>query len=326
MLTRPLRRWMSLAAIVAVAGWAVTASSGADPEPLAVISQASGTFAITNSLDGQAIFQAHGLAPGRSVTGTVQLSNPGTLAGDLGLRQLDVADQPGANGGLLSNAVHLDVKDITGGNLVPVFAGQLASLQNSALGKIAPGEARTYRFTASLPDGGPPPSPTGGDNAYAGSAMSVRYAWEATAPDPDSGNGGGGPSGTVAPKFTFRVISKKVLKKGVLDVMATCDRACRVTAYAQLPKAKRARKSVITRRKVTTLPAPNKVARIRLKLSKKNKAQLKKALRKKKKVAITVRLSVGAASGGPQKAYSKKVVVKRPKARHAGVRKPGRRP
>src|SRR4051812_30015864 len=108
MRSRPLSRWMTLAAIVAVVGWAVTASSGADPEPLAVISQASGTFAITNSLDGQAIFQAQGLAPGRSVTGTVQLSNPGALAGDLGLHQLDVADQPGANGGRLSNALHLD--------------------------------------------------------------------------------------------------------------------------------------------------------------------------------------------------------------------------
>ena len=83
------------------------------------------------------------------------------------------------------------------------------------------------------------------------------------------------------------MVSKKVLKKGILDVMATCDRACTVTAYAQLPKAKRARKSAVTRRKVTTLPAPNKVARIRLKLSKKNKKQLKVALRKKKKVAMT---------------------------------------
>ena len=108
-----------------------------------------------------------------------------------------------------------------------------------------------------------------------------------------------------------------MLKKGVLDVMATCDRACTVTAYAQLPKTKRARKGVMTRRKTTTLPAPNKVARIRLKLGKKNKKQLQKALRKKKKVAMTLRLSVAAASGGPQKAYSKKVVVKRPKKKPA---------
>jgi spore coat-associated protein N len=317
--SRPLSRWMTLAAIVAVSACAVSASSGSSAQPTAVISQASGTFSITNSRDGQAIFQAQGLAPGRSVSGTVQLSNAGTLASDLGLHQLDVVDQPGDNGGRLSGAVHLDVQDITGGNVVPVFAGQLASLQSSALGSLAPGEARTYRFTASLPDGGAPPSPTSGDNSYAGSALTVRYSWHASAPDPGEGGeeGGGGPSGTEAPTFTFRVVYKKVLKKGWLDVMASCDRACTVMAYAELPKAKRARKAVTTRRKTTTLPAPNKVARIRLKLSKKNKGQLKKALRKKKKVAMTLRLSVGAAGGGPQKAYSKKVVVKRPKHKRA---------
>ena len=104
-----------------------------------------------------------------------------------------------------------------------------------------------------------------------------------------------------------------MLKNGILDVMASCDRACTVQAYAQLPKRKRARKSMKTRIKSATIGVPNKVARIRMKLSKKNKRQLKKALRKKKKVAMTVRLSVGAAGGGPTKPYSKKVVVKRPK-------------
>ncbi len=316
--TRPLTRWMILAALVAVTGCAVAASSRVHAEPAAVISQASGTFQITNSRNGQAIFQAQGLSPGRSVSGTVQLSNTGTIAGDLGLEQLDVVDQPGINGGLLSTAVQLDVQDITGGNLIPVFAGKLASLQTRTLGSIAPGAAHTYRFTASLPDGGTPPSPTGGDNAYAGSALSVRYSWKATAPDPGGGGGGGtGPSGT-DPVFKFRVVSKKVLTKGILDVMASCDRACTVMAYAQLPKAtKRARKRAMTRRKVATLGVPNKTARIRLKLSKKNKRALKKALRKKKKVALTLRLSVGVAGGGPQKPYSKKVVVKRPKKKHA---------
>ena len=104
----------------------------------------------------------------------------------------------------------------------------------------------------------------------------------------------------------------------MLDVMASCDRACTVTAYAQLPKAKkRARKRPTTRRKTTALTVPNKTGRIRLKLSKKHKRQLKKALRRKKKVALTLRLSVRAATGAPQKAYSKKVVVKRPKKKRA---------
>jgi hypothetical protein len=227
-----------------------------------------------------------------------------------------VQDQPGTNGGLLSNAVNLDVDDVTGGSVVPVFAGQLGSFQNQGLGSIAPGEARTYRFTASLPDGGAPPSPTSGDNAYAGSALTVRYLWTATAPDPgDSGTGGGGTgAGVVNPTVRFSVVSKQLVKKGLLDVMATCDRACTVSAWAQMPKARGARKGLKTSRKTTTLTIPGKAARIRLKLSKKSKRQLQAVLREKK-VALTVTLSVAAANGGTPKNYTKKVVVKRPKRR-----------
>jgi len=310
---------MSLAAMVAISGCAAAASSSVRAEPRAVISQADGGLNVTNSRDGQAIFEAQGLAPGRSVTGTVQLTNAGTLAGELGFQQLEVNDQPGTNGGRLSDAVFLDVQDVTGGNLIPIFAGQLGALQSRGLGSIAPGEARTYRFTASLPDGCAPPSPTGGDNAYAGSALTVRYSWTATAPDPGEGGGGTGGGetggGTVEPTIKFYVVSKTVLKKGVLDVMASCDRACTVLAYAQLPKVKGSSKPVTTRRKTATLTIPNKVARIRLKLSKENKKQLVKALRKKKKVALSVRLTVGAAGSTTTTAYSKKVVVKRPKKR-----------
>jgi hypothetical protein len=291
----------------------------------------SGELRVTNSRDGQAIFQAQGLSPGESVTGTVELSNTGDLAGDLGFQQLDVQDQPGTNGGRLSDAVHLDVEDVTGGSVVPVFAGQLGSFQDRALGSIAPGEARTYRFTASLPDGGAPPGPTSGDNAYAGSALTVRYLWTATAPDPgDGGTGGGGETGggtggtgtgdgtgggVVDPTVSFSVVSKQLVKKGLLDVIAKCDRACTVSAWAQMPKARGARKGLKTSRGTATLTIPGKAARIRLKLSKKSKRQLQAVLRRKKKVALTVTLSVGAANGGTSKDYTKKVVVKRPKRR-----------
>jgi hypothetical protein len=212
-----------------------------------------------------------------------------------------------------------------------VYAGQLGSFQGHSLGSIAPGVARTYRFTASLPDSGAPPSPTSGDNAYAGSALTVRYLWTASAPDPgDGGTGGGGTDGggtggggtaggggggVVDPTVSFRVISKQLLKKGLLDVMATCDRACTVSAWAQMPKASGARKGLKTSRGTATLTIPGNAARIRLKLSKKSKRQLQAVLRKKKKVALTVTLSVGAVNGGTPKNYTKKVVVKRPKRR-----------
>ena len=327
--------------MVAISGCAIATGSGMRAQPRAEISMVSGELHITNSRDGQAIFQAQGLAPGRSVTGTVQLSNTGSLAGELGFQQVDVTDQPGANGGRLSDAVHLDVDDVTGGDLVPVFAGQLGALQSRGLGNIAPGESRTYRFTASLPDGGAPPSPSSGDNAYAGSALTARYSWTATAPDPgDAGGGGetggggggetdggtgtgdgtggsgtGGGGGTVEPTFSFYVVSKTLLKRGVLDVMATCDRACTVSAYAQLPKAMGSRKIVKTARRSATLTIPGKAARIRLKLSKKSKRMLVMALRRKKKVALRVTATVAPASGGVAKTYTKTVVVKRPKRR-----------
>jgi hypothetical protein len=321
---------MTLAAMVAILGCAAVAGPGPRGVPRAEISMVSGELHVTNSRDGQAIFQAQGLSPGRSVTGTVQLSNTGDLSGDLGFQQLVVQDQPGTNGGLLSNAVHLDVDDVTGGSVVPVFAGQLGSFQNQALGSIAPGEARTYRFTASLPDGGAPPSPTSGDNAYAGSALTVRYLWTANAPDPGDGGTGGGTSGTgtggsgtgggggvvvVDPSVRFSVVFKQLVRKGLLDVMATCDRACTVSAWAQMPKARGARNGLKTSRKTTTLTIPGKAARIRLKLSNKSKRQLQAVLRKKKKVALTVTLSVAAANGGTAKSYTKKIVVKRPKRR-----------
>jgi hypothetical protein len=324
-----------MAAVVAISGCAVATGSRVRDEPRAEISMVSGELHVTNSRDGQAIFQAQGLAPGRSVTGTVQLSNTGSLAGDLGLQQLDVQDQPGANGGRLSDAVHLDVEDVTGGSAIPVFAGQVGALQSRALGSIAPGQARTYRFTASLPDGGAPPSPTGGDNAYAGSGLTVRYSWSATAPDPgDGGTGGGdtgggtgsgesggtggggtdgGGTGSVDPAVTFRVISKQLVKRGVLDVMTTCDRACTVSAWAEMPKARGARRGLKTSRRTATLTIPNKAARIRLTLSKKSKRQLLAALRRKKRVVLNVTLNVGGAPGAATKAYTKKVVVKRPR-------------
>jgi spore coat-associated protein N len=309
----PLTRLITLAAIFAVV--AVCAGSGlASPAPPhAILVDASGDLQVTNSLDGQAIFQANGLAPGESVTGTVQLSNTGALAGDLGLAQLDVQDQPGANGGRLSDAVQLDITDVTGGNSVPVFTGQLATVGSRPLGQLAAGEERTFQFTASLPDTGIPPSSTGGDNAYVGSGLTATYSWTATAEDPGTGGGVGGSGLEPAPVVKVRVITKKLLKRGVLDVMTTCDAACRVSAYAQLPKPRRARKAPRTRTRTATLTVPNKAARIRLKLSRKSKRALAKTLRTKRRVVLRVNLSVSAAGGGPAKAISRKAVVKRPK-------------
>jgi hypothetical protein len=309
----PVSRLLSLAAVCAAAvAWA--ASGSAQPaQPAAVLTQATGDLHVTNSQDGHAILRATNLAPGGSVTGTVRLQNSGSLPGDLALQQLDVRDQPGAHGGRLSDALSLDISDVTAGSSIPIFTGRLAGFGSRSLGAIGPGASRTFRFTAALPDGGLPPSPGGGDNAFAGSGLTVRYLWTTTATGP-----GPVPSGDPVVKIKLR--GKKLLKRGFLDVMTSCDIACRVSAYAQLPKAKRAKKAAKTRRRTATLTVPNKTARIRLKVSRKAKRRLVKSLTKKKRVVLKVKVAVRAASGGPSKTYTRTLKVKRPKPKRRARR------
>ena len=278
-------------------------AGAAKPEraPQAVLTEATGDLQLSNSADGQAIFQASGLAPGRSVTGTVQLRNSGTLPGDLSLQQLDVSDSPGPGGGRLSNVVSLQVTDVTGGSSIPVFSGQLGGLGSRPLGAIGAGEARTFRFTASLPDM---------DNAFAGSGLTVRYAWDASA-------SGTGPGPSEQPVATFRLNSKTLLKRGILDVTASCNIACRITAQAQLPKAKRGKKAAKSRVRTATLTTPNKPARIRLTISKKAQRGLKKLVAKKRRAVVKVKLGVSPAEGGSSATYTKKATVKAAKKKRA---------
>lgn len=308
---RPVSQLLLSAAVLAALFVCATVArgTGGHHNARAEISQASGLLTITNSRGGQAVFQAGGLAPGRSVSGTIQLSNTGTLAGDLRLAQVNLQDQPGPNGGRLSDAVHLAVNDVTGGSLIPVYGGQLRYVGTRTFGKLAAGSARTYRFTASLPNKGTPPNPTGGDNTYIGSRVTLGYVWTATAPTPTTP----GPGNIAAPVVKLKVKSKKLLKRGVLDLMTSCNVACRVSTYAQLPKMKRARRALKTRRRNAVIGVPNKAARIRLKVSRKAKKQLVKALRKKKRVKLVVKMTATATAGGPATNVTRKVVVKRPK-------------
>ena len=288
-------RLLSLAAILAVA--ALCAGAGAArPErpPQAVLTQATGDLRLSNSAEGQAIFQASGLAPGRSVTGTVRLTNSGTLPGDLTLQQLDVSDSPGPGGGRLSNVVSLEITDVTGGSSIPVFSGQLGGLGSRPLGAVGPGEGRTFRFTASLPDM---------NNAFAGSGLTVRYAWNATAD-------GGGPGPSEQPVATFKLNSKKLLTRRFLDVTASCNIACRITAQALLPKPKRGTKAAKSRVRTATLTTPNKAGRIRLTISRKAQRGLKQLMKKKRRAVVKVKLGVSPATGGTVTAYTKKATLK----------------
>jgi hypothetical protein len=324
---RSLSRVLTLAAVaVVVVCVAPGLARQNKPGPYAVLTDATGHLHISNSLDGQAIFQFSGLAPGHSVSGTVHLSNIGLSPGDLGLHQLDVEDQPGANGGTLSDAVQLDITDISAGSSIPIFAGRLGALGSQGLGAVGPGQLRKFRFRASLPDTGVPPSPTGGDNAYEGAALTMRYAWTATEGgtiDPsENGNGNGNGNGNdnghkpppiteTRPKLSYRVNARKLLSRGWLDVLARCNRGCTLIVSVKAPK----KSHVKIRQRVATLPLPNRTARIRLKLTQANRAKLARALRKKPKLVLNVKVKLVAAGWGETSAHGKKVTVKRAKKR-----------
>ena len=74
-----------------------------------------------------------------------------------------------------------------------------------------------------------------GDNAYIGSALTVRYTWGTSAAEP-------APRTVVAaaPRVSYRVVLRRLLRRGRLDFIARCDRACRLTGWAKLPNAPRA--------------------------------------------------------------------------------------
>jgi hypothetical protein len=184
--------------LLATVGLALAAGLGASapPPPQVQVELVGGTLSMSNSSDGAAIVSATGMAPGDARAGDVTISNTGDLTGTFSLSKSNLSDTPGPAGGALSGALDLLVQDVTNPAApATVYSGKLGAMDERPLGDWAPGGSRTYRFTVSLPDGGSPSSATTGDNAYQGSAMSVRYDWSATADEPSGGGGGGNGGG-----------------------------------------------------------------------------------------------------------------------------------
>ena len=291
--------------------------------PSVEIQNASGEVQLQNSKNGSAIFQTAGLAPGRNVTGTVQLSNSGSGPGALSLSQANLVDNPGAGLGLLSSVLQLSITDVTNpSSPVSVFSGTPATLGSRSLGSMSPGQSRTYSFTASLP--------LGGTNALSGSAMSMRYVWTLTGDGSSTGGGnnggnnnGGGNGrpggaggaagaggGVVASKMpvSVKVNVKSALKKGVIAVTVKCGKACKLNAYATA----KGKPAVRTRRKSGRVKTAGKKVTIKLKLSKAGKKALAKRLAKKKTLPLTV-IVKAQDPGGAWKTVKKTAKVKRAK-------------
>jgi hypothetical protein len=170
-------RLAASAAVMAVAGAAI-ALPGKDaaqsPEP--VLARVTAPLAHSNSRDGQAILTAANLRPGEQRTGEVTIKNEGH-AGVLYLVAHGPVDSSSPSGQRISDRLSMTIADTTG-NVRTLAVGPLSTIATcQALGELAAGEQRTYRFTVTFPEGGA----GGADNGLAGATARVDYEWLETA-------------------------------------------------------------------------------------------------------------------------------------------------
>jgi spore coat-associated protein N len=162
---------LSLAALGAVSVAAIggtVANFTATPTSISSNAFASGSLTMTRSGSG-AIFSASAMKIGDTATGSITITNTGTLAGAYTLA--------GSSSGsaALASQLHLTLyKDTDGGT--PVYDGGLGSF-NASLGDFAAnGDAHTFYFHVSLPTTGS----DAGDNLLQGLAASETFTWSAT--------------------------------------------------------------------------------------------------------------------------------------------------
>jgi hypothetical protein len=284
-----------LLALAAFAVWA--ADPRADTPATPAITLTEGAFSQSNSRDGQAILSAAGLAPGGSAEGSVTVANTGETAAGFTLSR-------GATGQLAASLT-LRVEDLSAGTVT--YDGPLAGMNPRALGRFAPGEARTFSFRATLPGTA--------DNAYAGSTASVRFDWLAEHDDPPQPptpqpqpqpnpqpqpkpqpqpDPRPQPKPAGAPRLTLTgTKAQRVLRRRAAIVTAVCDQACTLRATGSL----KARGSAAKRLAPTTAKAAaGAKVTLKLKLSGAARKALQSALKRRRKVTIAI--TVNASNDG----------------------------
>jgi len=111
----------------------------------------AGSVSHTNDRADVAILSAASLYPGASRRGDVTLTGGEDVAAGYSVVNLGVTDTPDTPG--LAAALRLRIEDITGAPAPPpvLYDDALSAFGTVGLATIAPGEARTFRFTLSWP-------------------------------------------------------------------------------------------------------------------------------------------------------------------------------
>jgi hypothetical protein len=280
----------------------VAAFHSHDAAAQAAALRASGDAQVGNSRLGEAILSG-ALGPGDSLSGTVTISNIGAASGPFTLGLSNLTDAPGPGGGYLSQALDLDVEDVTDALApVAVYHGPLGSLGATALGTFDPGAVHVYRFVVSWASG---PA----DQTMSGSSVSVQFDWSASSdgtgptppppptPTPPPSGTSGGAGGTVAaPRLTLSMPAKQpAAKRGAVRATAVCSQNCTVAASGSL-KVPGVRKTFRLTRVRVNLVAGRKGA-LKIKLPRSARGPVRKALRAHKRPVATITAAATGSAG-----------------------------
>jgi spore coat-associated protein N len=156
-----------LATSVALGSGANFTASSANPSN----TFSAGTLAISNTSSG-AIVSMSNMRPGDSQSGTVDISNSGSLSGPFTLSESNLSGA--ALAGQLDLTV-VDCGDVAAPNCAAgttLYSGKFDSLPSTPLGTFAAGQGHRFQFTVSLP------SSTG--NSFQGTSASAEFDWTAT--------------------------------------------------------------------------------------------------------------------------------------------------
>jgi hypothetical protein len=190
---------------------------------------ATGNVKLVNSRDG-AIVSAEDMVPGDTVTGALTLANSGDTTAALTLSSADLQDTLSPGGGRLSDALFVQIDDLTAQRTV--YDGALGAMEPVRLAAIPGGGARDFRFTVTMP------SVRG--NAYQLASTSVRYDWTATA-DPGGGEDPPPPppaGDTRAPRLALGGKRRQRLRHRTVVVSAVCDEDCTLGARAHVKRVR----------------------------------------------------------------------------------------
>lgn len=158
---------VSVVSIAAAGG--TYANFTATPVTISSNAFAAGTLEMSRSGSG-AIFSAANMVVDEEVTGSVTITNTGSLAGDYTLA--------GSASGDLAPSLQLVVyKDSDGDAGAKIYDGSLDDLDTVSLGTFAAdGGAHTFHFRVILPSTGT----DAGDNALQGKSAGASFTWSAT--------------------------------------------------------------------------------------------------------------------------------------------------